>query len=391
MTPDPVLSGAPPRRTTLTALTGIRFFAAIHVVLYHYAREAFDGAHWSVMAILACGPSAVSLFYLLSGIVLVHSCTNESGLSSSRSAFWQARFARIYPTYLFALLLDGPFFASAMLKAHDGVDVLLWGVPLGLLALLLLHAWTPLSVFAWNTPGWSVSAEAFFYALFPSLSARLRSHSVRQLAGRALVFYGLALVPPIVVLLAELGQSPLLGVQMPAGSGGLDLHTWIVRFAGFSPIARLPEFLIGICVGYWLKHRRHSPSSSAATWLEIGAIAALICAWLALGTRTDSKIWLDSGLLAPLFALLLIALAFGSGLFARLLSLQAFQVLGEASYAIYILQEPVLIWTAKLPILSTLPQVAFVSAYVAILIVSSIACQRFFAEPARRWLRQSFA
>ena len=41
---------------------------------------------------------------------------------------------------------------------------------------LLLHAWTPLTVFAWNTPGWSVSAEAFFYALFPSLIERLKAH-----------------------------------------------------------------------------------------------------------------------------------------------------------------------------------------------------------------------
>ena len=216
---------------------------------------AFEGAHWSILAILACGPSAVSLFYLLSGIVLVYSCTNESGLSSTRSSFWRARFARIYPTYLLALMVDGPFFVSAMLKAHDGVGVVLWGVPIGLLALLLLHAWTPLSVFAWNTPGWSVSAEAFFYSLFPALSARLRSCSVGQLASRATAFYVLALVPPVIVLVAELTGSHVLRVQVPAGSGGLDVQTWIVRFAGFSPIARLPEFLIGICVGYWLTTR----------------------------------------------------------------------------------------------------------------------------------------
>jgi peptidoglycan/LPS O-acetylase OafA/YrhL len=376
------------RPPPLKALTGIRFFAALHVVIYHYGREAFAGAHWSILAILSCGPSAVSLFYLLSGIVLVHSCTNESGLSSTRRSFWRARFARIYPTYLLALIIDGPFFLSAMLKVHDGVAVVLWGA-LGLLAMLLLHAWTPLSVFAWNTPGWSVSAEAFFYSLFPTLSARLRSRSVRTLASRAMFFYLLALVPPLIVLLAELAGSPVLGVQVPAGSGGLDLHTWIVRFAGFSPIARLPEFLIGICVGYWLKTGRHSLSSAGATWLEVAAVAGLACSWIVLGARADSKIWLDSGLLAPLFALLLIGLSLGSGLLARLLSLRPIQVLGEASYAIYILQEPVLIWATKLPFIGTsarLPQPVFISLYVVGLILISIACQRFVAEPARRWL-----
>ncbi len=374
------------RRAPLKALTGIRFFAAIHVVLYHYGRDALAGAHWSILAILNCGPSAVSLFYVLSGIVLVYSCTDEGGLASSRWSFWRARFARIYPTYLLALLLDGPFFLSAMLKAHDGLDVVRWGVPIGSLAVLLLHAWTPLSMFAWNTPGWSVSAEAFFYSLFPTLSARLRNRSPRQLARRAILFYALALVPPFVVLLAELTGSHVLGVHVPAGPGGLDLHTWIVRFAGFSPIARLPEFLIGICVGYWLTTSRPSMSSSSATWLEIVAVAGLMSAWVALGTSADSKIWLDSGLLAPLFALLLIALAVGSGQCARLLSLRPFQVLGEASYAIYILQEPVLIWTAKLPIIGTLPKAGFLPVYVVGLILTSIACQRFLAEPARLWL-----
>jgi peptidoglycan/LPS O-acetylase OafA/YrhL len=374
------------RRPPLKALTGIRFFAAIHVVLFHYAGEALAGAHWTILAIVACGPSAVSLFYVLSGIVLVYSCTNDEGLSSDRWSFWRARFARIYPTYLLALIMGGPFFLSAMLKAHDGLAVALWGVPIGLLAVLLLHAWTPLSVFAWNTPGWSVSAEAFFYSLFPSLSARLKSSSPRQLLGRASFFYLLALVPPLLVVAAETSGSSLLQVKVPAGSGGLDLHTWIIRFAGFSPIARLPEFLVGICIGYWLTTTRPSLSSAGATWLEVGAVGLLTSAWIAMGLNPSSKTWLDSGLLAPFFVLLLVALALGSGLFARLLSYRPFQVLGDASYAIYILQEPVLIWSAKLPFIGVLPKSVFVPFYVVTLILVSIACQRYIAEPARIWL-----
>jgi peptidoglycan/LPS O-acetylase OafA/YrhL len=375
------------RRTPLRALTGIRFFAALHVVVFHYGREALAGAHWSILAIVACGPSAVSLFYVLSGIVLVYSCTNDNReLSSSRWAFWRARFARIYPTYLLALLIDGPFFLSAMLKAHDGIDVAVWGVPLGLAAVFLLHAWTPLTVFAWNTPGWSVSAEAFFYSLFPSLTARLKGRSTRQLLGRALFFYGVSLIAPLLVIAAELSGSSLLQVRVPSGAGGLDLQTWIVRFAGFSPITRLPEFLIGICVGHWLTSSRPALSPSRATCLELGAVALLVSAWLALGAYAHSKTWLDSGLLSPLFVLLIVALALESGVLARLLSLRPLQTLGDASYAMYILQEPVLIWTAKLPLLGTLPKPIFFPLYVLTLIAVSLACQRFVAEPARIWL-----
>jgi peptidoglycan/LPS O-acetylase OafA/YrhL len=381
---------APPqakRPAPIPALTGIRFFAALHVVLFHYATGALSAAPWPVRAIIASGPSAVGLFYVLSGAVLVYSCTNETGeLSGTRRSFWRARFARIYPTYLLALLIDAPFFASALLKAHDGVAVVTWGVGLGLPALLLLHAWTPLTVFAWNTPGWSVSAEAFFYTLFPSLAARLRSLSAGQLVRRVSIFYCLALVPPLLVLAGELSGAPLLQLRVPSGSGGLDLHTWMVRFAGFSPIARLPEFLIGICLGHWLRLRRGTLSTARAAGLELIAITLLAGAWIALGSHHQSKLWLDSGLLAPLFVLMIAALTLGSGPVARVLSTRPLQTLGDASYAMYILQEPVLIWSLKLPLIGTLPTPIFVPAFVVILIASSVACQRFIAEPARRWL-----
>src|SRR2546421_494572 len=37
----------------------------------------------------------------------------------------------------------------------------------GLAALTLTQAWVPASSDVWNGPGWSLSAEAFFYLLFP--------------------------------------------------------------------------------------------------------------------------------------------------------------------------------------------------------------------------------
>jgi peptidoglycan/LPS O-acetylase OafA/YrhL len=113
------LNSSAARPAPLDALTGIRFLAALHVVLYHYAGEIFASTHWAVRALIAAGPSAVGLFYVLSGAVLTYSCTvADGGLTSSRRAFWTARFARIYPTYLLALILDAPFFASALLKTQ---------------------------------------------------------------------------------------------------------------------------------------------------------------------------------------------------------------------------------------------------------------------------------
>jgi peptidoglycan/LPS O-acetylase OafA/YrhL len=372
----------------VAALTGVRFFAAIHVVIFHYASSVLSTSPWPIQAFVAAGPSAVGLFYVLSGAVLVYSCTADDGeLNGSRRSFWQARFARIYPTYLLALFLDAPFFASALLKAHSGIDIVLWGIPLGIAALLLLHAWTPLSVFAWNTPGWSLSAEGFFYALFPSFVGRLRCRSLADVLRRAWVLYALALVGPVTVFLSStLLPESTLHTRVPAGGGGLDIQTWIVRFAGFSPIARLPEFLLGICLGHWLKLRRGTLSARSAAALELSAIAGLIAACIALGAHPAGKPWLDSGLLAPLFMLLVAALTLGNGPAARLLSSWPLVLLGDASYALYILQEPVIIWSFKVPILGKLPQPIYFLLYVVTLIVLSVLCQRYFAEPARFWL-----
>jgi peptidoglycan/LPS O-acetylase OafA/YrhL len=319
--------------------------------------------------------------------VLVYSCTtNDGALSASRESFWRARFARIYPTYLVALLIDAPWFVSALMKAHDGVAVVTWGIFLGATALLLVHAWTPLTVFGWNTPGWSVSAEAFFYSVFPAAAPRLRCRSLREFLTRGTVLYGLALVPPLLLLAARLWGGPVMHLRVPSGGAGLEVGVWLERFLGFSPIARLPEFLIGVCLGHWLRARRSTPSVGQAAMLEVAVVASLLLAWIGLGANPGAKLWLDSGLLAPLFVALIATLALGVGPLARFLSIRPLQVLGEASYAMYILQEPVLIWALRLPMIGSQPRHVFVPFYVLLLIVLSMACQRYIAEPARLWL-----
>jgi peptidoglycan/LPS O-acetylase OafA/YrhL len=107
---------------------------------------------------------------------------------------------------------------------------------------------------------------------------------------------------------------------------------------------------------------------------------------MVLGANPGWRLWLDSGLLAPVFVALIATLALGVGPLARLLSTRPLQVLGEASYALYILQEPVLIWALRLPIIGSQPRHIFVPFYIVLLTVVSVACQRFIAEPARLWL-----
>src|SRR4051794_39466872 len=108
---------APPRH--LPALTGIRFLAAMHVVIFHSA----DWASWTVPAlreVASSGYVAVSMFFVLSGLILAYTYSAPSRAAVPRRPFYVARFARIYPMYALGLLLCAPFVVVAHLRKGGG-------------------------------------------------------------------------------------------------------------------------------------------------------------------------------------------------------------------------------------------------------------------------------
>src|SRR5467141_2329448 len=109
------LSDARPR---LPALTSLRFFAAFHVVIFHFqAMQIFIGPAW-FQKLSSIGYAGVSFFFVLSGFILVYT---YEGRPMVLKNFWRARFARIYPAYAFSLLVTAPFFFYAvftMLGCH---------------------------------------------------------------------------------------------------------------------------------------------------------------------------------------------------------------------------------------------------------------------------------
>ncbi len=99
--------------------------------------------------------------------------------------------------------------------------------------------------------------------------------------------------------------------------------------------------------------------------------------------------------LDPLFALLVYSLAFGRGPLAALFSWPAVVLLGEASYALYLLQWPVHSWLARLygtPPMHAVPPGArpfvFFIVYLCVAIVLALLAYRFVERPARGALRR---
>ncbi len=319
---------APARETrpNLSPLTGLRFLAALAVVAYHLPRPHVAAWALPLRSLLSCGFVAVSLFFLLSGFILAYTYLTPAGaLRGSPRNFWVSRFARIYPAYLLAFLLAAPFDILSSLHVngfHLALKKLCVG---GFLVLIMQQAWTPWTAWAWNYPAWSVSVEAFFYLVFPWLGPRL----ARLRAATALWFaFGLWL----------LSLLPVLWLVWVRGvTGSPDPGDPVAMAINFTPLLRLPEFILGILLGRaftagaFRRLRAHS-----LPWLAIVPLFVLF-----LNTRRIPHSLLATGLLVPLFGLLLITLAQDAGPIAALLSRPWMRALGEASYGIYILQIPI--------------------------------------------------
>jgi peptidoglycan/LPS O-acetylase OafA/YrhL len=100
--------------------------------------------------------------------------------------------------------------------------------------------------------------------------------------------------------------------------------------------------------------------------------------------------WLDASF-DPLLALLVFALAASEPPRSSHVSPTPFSLsnlLGRASYALYILHKPIYLWMARESGLGRrVPGTAFVLTYVGASLLLSILLWRTVEEPARRWLQ----
>lgn len=357
-------------KPNLNALTGLRFFAALSVVIYHFARPALTGWPAPVQNLAGSGYTAVSLFFLLSGFLLSYSYLNAQGeLRGTRRSFYASRFARIYPAYLLAFLLAAPTNLLWSGRIHSFPVAAVKLLASALIVLSLHQAWTPWTAWCWNFPAWSVSVETFFYFAFPWIGprlARLRLSACIQAAG---ALWLVSLAAPTALFL----------MKGTTGAPGLSDHLQMV--VEFNPLLRLPEFMIGIFLGRAYSLGLTFPRGSQT----LSYVSALcLCLVLAFYPFLPHPL-LANGLLAPLFALLILSLAPGKGWLACFLSRPLVVMLGEASYGLYILQIPVSYWLRMPPPHHSLRTFGL---YLLILLSAALLSWRWVESPLRTRLRQ---
>jgi peptidoglycan/LPS O-acetylase OafA/YrhL len=98
---------------------------------------------------------------------------------------------------------------------------------------------------------------------------------------------------------------------------------------------------------------------------------------------------LHNGLLDPLFVLLIYTMAVGKGRLASVFSSSIMVLLGEASYGLYILHEPVAnFFGLTLGATNPLP---IVLAYLCIVVGISVLALHVIEKPGRRAIRRAYA
>ncbi len=161
-------TNAPPRTDTLGALTSLRFVAALLVFTWHCVPTHAFSATFSL------GYIGVGFFFLLSGFILTYSyrAAFANGLRAEAvRAFYVARVARIVPLHLVTMppmILTMVFFGNP-LWTDVGTHTRITQVAA---QAVLVQSWFAQDAvhFGGNGPSWSISVEAFFYALFPVLA-----------------------------------------------------------------------------------------------------------------------------------------------------------------------------------------------------------------------------
>ena len=351
----------------LNALTGLRCFAAINIVLFHFSNPNWFG--W-LAPVVNAGYVSVSYFILLSGFVLGYNYNARARAGElDRKRFWDARFTRIYPIYLLSIILS---VGTLPREYGSHTHAMFWtGV---VLTPLLLQGFIPAIATFMNTPAWTMSAEAFYYMIFPWLARWKRPERAAPHLWKMAGVWVLGMVPGALYMVFNPD-----GIQHP-DRWSYGPWLWALKY---TPYAHLASFIFGVMLAEL--DEIVPRQGQLRLWLGVGGFAG-IYGLLTMGPLVPYAIMHD-GLLMPLFACIVLGLA-GENRLSRVLGVRPLVFVGEASYCLYLLHFN--FWTLihDSHVLDRLGLNRFdpLISYVALIALALVALH-FIEKPAQRKLR----
>ena len=369
----------------LNALTGLRCFAAINILFFHFSNPAWFNFHFFIPTpfsprpytfqillapVVNAGFVSVSYFILLSGFVLAYNYSGRAragGLDTGR--FYLARFTRLYPIYFLSLLLAW-WMLPREYSAHS--HGMFWaGV---VLTPLLLQGWIPSIATFLNTPAWTMSAEAFYYVIFPWMARWKKPAHILHHIGKLTAVWILGMIPGALYM--------FFSPDSIAHPDRWSYGPWLQALK-YTPYAHLCSFVFGVL----LAELDEVVPRQGHLRLFLGLFGFLgIYGLLLLGPLVPYAI-IHDGLLMPLFACIVLGLA-GENWLSRALGIRPLVFIGEASYCLYLLHFN--LWTLvhssgileRTGLIRFDPWISY-----AVLVVLALLALHLIEKPAQKWLR----
>jgi peptidoglycan/LPS O-acetylase OafA/YrhL len=225
----------------LNNLTGLRFYAAMWVFLYHFSVYIGLGNIFFDKGYLG-----VDIFFVLSGFILTYayqkSFFGEKITFKTYCHFIIKRFAKIYPLHILTFVIVGILLYCCKYLLHQ--ENLIIRNDHIISNLLMTHAWNINDALSWNTHSWSLSAEWFAYLFLFVLAAFVL---------RINRFFGLMILITVVVYFI---------------AKWFNVDRFSLNHYSYNGLERIiPEFFLGIIL--CLLRLRYEISKRAATFIFV--------------------------------------------------------------------------------------------------------------------------
>lgn len=306
-----------------TQLTFTRFVAAFFVILYHFGGSLFVIDNDFIIAQRKHLYLGVNYFYVLSGFVMMIAYGNKDYVEPIR--YYINRIARVYPLHIFTLFLT---IAISIALSFNYLEYFHFNFVNFLTHLGLVQSWIPKYSLTFNVPSWSVSTEMFFYFTFPLFFNHIfKKFSFRNIA---IVFVGFWAIMQLAM------NYYYLSPHYP-GYDSLERY-----FLYYFPFLHLQTFCIGLLFGkYFLDNYQKISKNYDFAILGIFS-ASMVLVYLMDG------LFLHNGIFALNFGLLILLVASNTGKLTQWFNKKPLIYLGEISFSMYLLQNPVYIVLRKI-------------------------------------------
>ncbi|MBP6914262.1 acyltransferase [Candidatus Parcubacteria bacterium] len=298
-------------KTFIPQISSLRFFVAMAIVVFHYGRWSWPFNQQLISDYASMMKLGINFFFVLSGFIMAINYEHFKEFSWEKTKeFYRKRIVRIMPLYLIALIV---VFLIFFFNYYFDQNIL---VTQFIESLFFVQAWNPKDAMSLNYVGWFISAEMFFYLLFPFIFPKIFS---KKGALKQITIFWLISNLITAFLCFNLDQN----------------NEFFRNLTRFFPLFHLNQFLIGITAGLFF-----SKGIKKGNTIFILSLLFLLI-YLPIISRGLLPTLHHNGLLAPVFALLIIGAASSYGIIKKILSLPLFIKMGDISYGIYILQYPV--------------------------------------------------